>query len=450
MMIPRILVPTDARGPALDTASQRRRPSTLDERTLVPSTLPLVPLDGHTTIPTNLPLEAIATRVIVPRDVNYETVQRDERRDLPAQPTDMDERITIPQGVAPPEELPAVLPVSEDLVEPNIINTGEVTFLPPERLGKRTPQEHARLIGSVAAHILVALLLIFEPKIFGRHQRTQEEEEIGRRQISVLLPPGALESLKPSPPPAPRPTVKVDPREIRKIAPPVEPPKIQPPPVPQPEPPKRELPNAPTPQPNAVAPTPQPPAQGSRGDLPKPPQKLETPSMPVPQSGLILPNQSESVGSSIRDAARASGRPSSPVPMGGTQQLPGSGGGGGGRGPTAGAGIQLLTDTEGVNFDDYLRRVYITVKQNWFAVMPPSVQLGDQGVVSLQFKIMRDGTVPDGDPQRVFGSGKEPLDRAAISSIRASNPFPQLPPQFKGPYIELRFTYYYNLPIPQQ
>ena len=107
-MIPRILVPTDARGPALDTPSQRRRPSTLDERTLVPSTLPLVPLDGHTTIPTNLPLEAIATRVIVPRDVNYDTVQREERSDLPAQPTEMDERITIPQGVAPPEELPRI------------------------------------------------------------------------------------------------------------------------------------------------------------------------------------------------------------------------------------------------------------------------------------------------------------------------------------------------------
>jgi hypothetical protein len=448
-MIPRILVPTDARGPALETASQRRRPSTLDERTLVPSTLPLVPLDGRTSIPANLPLEAIASRMVVPRDVNYETVERQERSDLPAQPTEMDERITIPQGVAPPEELPAVLSVSEDLVEPNVIKTGEVSFLPPERIGKRTPQDVVRLVGSIAAHIAVILLIIFEPKIW-KNQRSAEQEEIGRKQIAVLLPPGALKALEPSTPPASHPTVKVDPREIRKIAPPVEPPKIEPPPVPQPEAPKRELPNAPVPQPNVVAPTPQP-AQGAHGDLPKPPAKLETPSMPVPQSGLILPNQSASVGSSIRDAARSATRPNSPAPMGGIQQVPGGGGGGGGGGhATAGAGITLLTDTEGVDFNDYLRRVYIMVKQNWFAVMPPSVQLGDQGVVSLQFKIMRDGGVPDGDPQRVFGSGKEPLDRAAISSIRASNPFPQLPPQFKGPYIELRFTYYYNLPIPSQ
>lgn len=102
-----------------------------------------------------------------------------------------------------------------------------------------------------------------------------------------------------------------------------------------------------------------------------------------------------------------------------------------------------------MNFDDYLRRVYLTVKQNWYSVMPPSVSMGDQGVVSLQFKIMADGSVPDADPRQVFSSGKEPLDRAAVSSIRGSNPFQPLPSAFKGPYIELRFTYYYNLPVPQ-
>lgn len=448
MMIPRTLVPTDARGPAIDTPSQRRRPSALDQRTLVPATLSLVPLDGRSTIPTNLPLEAIATRVLVPRDVNYETVEREVLSNLPPQPTEMDERIAVPQGAVLPEILPERLYVSEDLVEPDVMKTGEVTLLPPSRVQKTSVLEVIALGGSLLLNLLLIAAMAY---VVSHRGHSREVEEIGRRQMEVLLPPGALKALEPSPPPAPKPTVKVDPREIRKVAPPVEPPKIQPPPTPQPEPPKRELPSAPTPQPNAVAPTPQAPAQGSKGDLPKPPQKLDTPSMPVPQSGLILPKQSQSVGGSIRDAARASGRPSSPVPMGGATQFPTAGGGGGGRRQGPGLpGPEILTDTQGVDFNDYLRRVYITVKQNWFAVMPPSVQLGDQGVVSLQFKIMRDGSVPDGDPQRVYASGKEPLDRAAISSIRASNPFPQLPAQFKGPYIELRFTYYYNLPIPQQ
>lgn len=446
-MIPRILVPKDARPPAADVPTTRRRATSLDERTLVPSSLPIVALDGHSTIPSNLPLESIAARMVVPRDVNVEAVQRPDESNLPAQPTDMDERITIPQGVVPPDELPETLPVSEDLVEPDIMKTGEVSFLPPERVSQKKSKEMATTVSSVAFHVLLILFLLFEPKILGPHQRTQEEEEIGRKQIEVLLPPGALESLKPTPRAAPVPheSVRVDPRVIRKVAPPIEPP--PPAPQPQPQPPKRELPSAPAPQPNAVAPTPQPP-QGARGDLPKTQAKLENPDMPVPQSGLVLPKQ-QSPGDAIRDAARNAGKINSPAPVGGGSPLPGrgQGGGSGGRG-TAGAGVEMLTDTEGVDFNDYLRRVYITVKQNWFAVMPASVQLGDQGVVSLQFKILRAGNVPDGDPHRVFGSGKEPLDRAAVSSIRASNPFPPLPSQFKGPYIELRFTYYYNLPIP--
>ena len=442
-MIPRTLVPKGARPPAADVATTRRRPSTLDERTLVPSTLPIVSLDGHSSIPTNLPLEAIAARMVVPRDINVEAVQRPDESTLPAQPTEMDERITIPQGVAPPEELPEHLPVSEDLVQPDIIQTGEVSFLPSVRPQKRPIGEMIVVSCSLMLNLLFILAIAY---VVSYRSRSNEQEEIGRRQISVLLPPGALESLKPSTPRAPRPQVKVDPRDIRRVAPTIQPPALAP--APQPEAPKKELPSAPLPKPNAVAPTPQPPTQGARGDLPKQPLKLEAPSMPVPQSGLILPKR-ESPGDAIRDAARAAGKMSSPAPVGGGGPLPGGGQGGGGAGHgTAGAGVEMLTDTQGVDFNDYLHRVYITVRQNWFSVMPASVQLGDQGVVSLQFKIMRDGSVPDGDPQRVFGSGKEPLDRAAVSSIRASNPFPQLPTAFQGPYIELRFTYYYNMPIP--
>ncbi|MGB7845232.1 MAG: energy transducer TonB, partial [Candidatus Acidiferrum sp.] len=141
----------------------------------------------------------------------------------------------------------------------------------------------------------------------------------------------------------------------------------------------------------------------------------------------------------------AVGKMNSPAPIGGGGPLPGSGRGGGGSGHgTAGAGIEILSDTEGVDFNDYLHRVYITVKQNWFAVMPASVELGDNGKVRLIFKIYRNGSVTEGDPQVSSASGKEPLDRAAVSSIRASNPFPPLPSAFKGPYIELRYTYCYN------
>jgi len=106
----------------------------------------------------------------------------------------------------------------------------------------------------------------------------------------------------------------------------------------------------------------------------------------------------------------------------------------------------MLTPDQGVDFSGYLMRVYFTVKRNWFAVMPTSAQLGERGIVVLTFRITRNGDVPNGDPVIQRNSGKEPLDRAAFSSIRASNPFEPLPPQFSGPYIELRYTYLYNIP----
>ena len=115
-----------------------------------------------------------------------------------------------------------------------------------------------------------------------------------------------------------------------------------------------------------------------------------------------------------------------PCRLGVGAKVPSGGGGHGGKG-SHGAGIEMLTDTEGVDFNDYFRRIYYIVKGNWEAVMPPSVSLGEQGVVSLHVKIMRDGSVPDPEPVMLYGSGKEPLDRAAVSSIRASNPFPPLP-----------------------
>jgi outer membrane biosynthesis protein TonB len=435
-MIPRTLVPQGARPPAVVEPSTRRRPTSLDERTLVPATLPIVSLNGHSTIPNNLPLEAIAARVVVPRDIDIEAVQLPDDSHLPAQPTDMDERIIVPQGAAPPEILPVSLQVSEELVQPDIMQTGELSFLPSVEQQKRPVGEMLVAGLSLLLNLLFVLAMV---QVLAYRSRSHEEEEIGRKQIEVLLPPGALDALKPSAPPAPRPAVKVDPKVIRRVAPTVTPPPVQPP-QPQPEPPKKELPSAPAPQPSVITPPPKP-ADGNRGDLPKPQIKLEQPSMPVPQSGLSLPKQ-ESAGDAIRDAARGI-KPNAPPPISGGGPLPGGGRGSGGHG-SAGGAIQMLTDDEGLDWNDYLRRVYIIVKQNWFAVMPASVQLGDNGKVSLVFKIYKDGNVPDGDPQRYFGSGKEPLDRAAISSIRASNPFPPLPSAFKAPYIELRFTYCYN------
>ena len=112
------------------------------------------------------------------------------------------------------------------------------------------------------------------------------------------------------------------------------------------------------------------------------------------------------------------------------------------RGPGAVGNARILTDTLGVDFDPYLRRVVMDIRQNWYAVMPEIARLGKRGQVTLIFEILRDGEVPK--LYLVSTSGSEPLDRAALAGISASAPFPPLPAEFSGPFVRIRVTFLYN------
>ena len=109
-----------------------------------------------------------------------------------------------------------------------------------------------------------------------------------------------------------------------------------------------------------------------------------------------------------------------------------------------GSNLELLSDPQGVDFRPYLIQVLAAVRKNWFAVIPESVRLGNQrGRVLVQFAIDRSGMVP----KLVISvpSGAQPLDRAAVAGISASNPFPPLPALFKGEQIRLQLTFSYNM-----
>jgi TonB family protein len=453
-MIDRTLVPMDARLPAAADvpASTRRRPTTLDERTLVPAMLPIVTLNGHSSIPSNLPLESIAARVVVPRDIQREAYSVVEDISIPLQVTDMDQRIAVPQNSAPPEPSASLPVVDTDLVDPDIFTTGEVHLIAAPPSPEKARADLVTRVSSVALHVLLIAAILLQARLFPKHEPTAEEVDIARKQLTLLLPPGAFESSKPSSRPVQRPpAVHVDPRVLRRVAPPIERP-VTPAPAPAPEKPVKELPSAPVPQPHAVAPEPQTSAPMPKVDNPKPGLRLETPDTPQPHPALQLPQESarRSIQDSLRDAKRSDdggGRYGNIAPIPRPSPSGGGRGGGGQSAGTMGNQVQILTPTEGVDFNDYIRRVVASVQRNWYAVMPESAQLGDQGRVALQFRIMSDGSVPADEPTRVIPSGKEPLDRAAISAIRSSNPFEPLPPAFKGPFIELRFYFLYNLPL---
>jgi len=222
-------------------------------------------------------------------------------------------------------------------------------------------------------------------------------------------------------PPAPRPLALPEPPKIEatnRVLP-----KIDLPPAPQ----------APPPQIQAVE---------------KPKITLENvggPPAPVPpgQRQIAVPN------TSVADAIRQNARQAAPggVMVGD----PGAGSGGFGEGinlppspGVQGSALELKSDPMGVDFRPYLTQILATIRRNWYAVMPESVKLGRRGKVGLLFGISRTGGVTK--VTYSSQSGSDPLDRAAVAAISASNPFPPLPTEYKGDRIVLQLNFAYNMP----
>ena len=116
--------------------------------------------------------------------------------------------------------------------------------------------------------------------------------------------------------------------------------------------------------------------------------------------------------------------------------------------------IEVLSDTQGVDFGPYLQRVLEDVRKNWHKAIPESAKM-KHGKVVIEFAIYKDGGLarPKIVPsfgEKSFGmklvatSGDVELDRAAWDGITASDPFPPLPSEFGGQYVALRIGFSYN------
>jgi len=186
----------------------------------------------------------------------------------------------------------------------------------------------------------------------------------------------------------------------------------------------------------------QPPQQQPQASAPAKPAensntvaKLEPPEVARPANRSIF-TTAGSAGSVIQQAARAAAQ--------------GHGGGGDyGIGPlspntNAQGAVDILSDTLGVDFGPYLSRVLEEVRRNWYNLIPEEARspLFKQGKLQIQFVIDKNGAVEG--MRLTTPSGDVALDRAAWGGITASNPFPPLPKEFNGPYLALRFRFYYN------
>jgi TonB family protein len=103
--------------------------------------------------------------------------------------------------------------------------------------------------------------------------------------------------------------------------------------------------------------------------------------------------------------------------------------------------IEILSDTQGVDFVPYLQRISQVVRRNWHILIPESAEL-KKGKVAIEFAIAKNGQVSD--MRMVASSGDRSLDTPAWGSITNSNPFLPLPAEFTGEYLVLRFHYSYN------
>jgi TonB family protein len=453
-MIPRLLVPVKLSPISATPTDGRRRSGTiLDERQLVPSEMPVRALDVTSSIPAHFPLEVIGKRFLVPREAGIGTLEMPKPGET-LLPTEADERMAVPSDARPAElelvsdaQLPMEVLEREDLVTGDVFTTGQVQFMPRE-VGEM-PRDWSWIVpaASLAGHILLVFALLGIAVLFPHREPTQAELEAASRDLGIVyLPDSMFHQPKAAPgPPGPSAKLRVDPGLMKKFAPEIAPepaPAPVAPPTPTPRLP-RELPSAPVPQSQLPNAPPDRSQQVPSIESPKP-----VPDAPNPTIKLPTTSPSRALEDSVRGAAGRGG--TSGATFGGSMPRGtggmGGGGGGGGDGYMGGA-VQMLTPDEGVDFNSYLARVVASVRRYWYSVMPESARMGDRGRVIIDFKIMRDGSVPMPEPMLRSTSGKEPLDRAALSSIRGASPFEPLPGQFSGPYIELRFIFLYNLPL---
>ena len=240
-----------------------------------------------------------------------------------------------------------------------------------------------------------------------------------RKDLTYLdLPPDVIKKFQPKVEvkPAPERQPRVDKKTLEALNKPAPPP---PPPEPQP---------TPVPQPALTSPVPK--VEPAPSEAPRP---QAVPARPSFAMGSANPSDQ------LRDAMRGarSGPGATQMPLGGGQMQ---------MHPGAGGGVQVLSDTQGVDFSSWLLRWHQETERTWDPLIPDEVNppILKKGVVIIRFKVLPNGRLVE--PNRVFlegRSGDTGLDRAAWGALIGSN-YPPLPKEFHGPYLELRAIFMYN------
>lgn len=283
------------------------------------------------------------------------------------------------------------------------------------------------VLWALLAHLALVLALILVPKYVFKAPPVVERGLHDKDEFTYLDSP----AWRPKTPPKPAPPIKspqIDKQtldEIRKQAPPA--------PVekPQPQPAQPQV-QAPPAQQAQVTPPVQPQPQG-QSEAPRPA------ASPKPNFAMGAQNPMSALRDAMRGAAKNRGMSGGGGFSGGGSGLrmhPGAGGG----------GVEVLSDTQGVDFSSWLHAWHYETEKTWDPLIPDEVNapIYKSGVVAIRFKVLPNGRLMPGSLVLEGRSGDVALDRAAWGALTGSN-YPQLPHDFHGPYLELRAFFLYNM-----
>ena len=281
------------------------------------------------------------------------------------------------------------------------------------------------VLWAVLFHILLLSAITWIPiYVFKQPRVIDPFDALKKKDLTYLNLPPSLQN-------TPRPKVRIKP------LPPVDkktlealnhPPEVKPEPEPAPPPPQpvekapevKQQPTQPLPpNPKAEVPAPRPAA------------------VPRPNFAMGSLNPVDQLQQEMRNAARSRGQGGETVPVqGGLPRHPGAGAG----------GVQILSNTQGVDFSYWLQAWYYDTEHTWDPLIPDEVNppISKTGQVQIRFKVLPNGRVMDGSMVLEGSSGDVALDRAAWGAITGSS-YPPLPSNFHGPYLELRALFLYNI-----
>lgn len=288
------------------------------------------------------------------------------------------------------------------------------------------------------------LLYVFLPRYLP-HAPVLMVQQRNPKELTYLdTPPDLKQRFKNHPSPrvsersteaqAPKPTKEPRPPEPKAGAPRPPAPKPQP----QQQASRQPLPQAPQPQPQ-TQPQAQPPQQAKVKPTPRPanPPPLADAPAPSPQK---QPNFGgpKSAATAIADAAKGA--------RGGGSEAGDYGSTGRGNTGAGKAGVQVLSDMQGVDFDRYLARLLADVRRAWLPLIPEECNspLFKQGITGVRFTIQPDGTIRAQEMRLDYSTHDVAIDRAAWGSIRSLGQTAPLPKEFHGPNLELRIEFRVN------